>query len=53
MAEANLHSVDEIKKCFPTNTIQAVITGSEGSIHCAEQLAAYYDYPANTPLITD
>ncbi|WP_375639953.1 hypothetical protein [Bartonella sp. MM55XZML] len=53
MAEAKLHSVDEIKKRFPIGTIEAVIAGAERGIYCAEQLAAYYGCLGNNPLTTD
>ncbi|WP_175868963.1 ATP-grasp domain-containing protein [Bartonella gabonensis] len=53
MAEAKLHSVDEIKQRFPVGTIKAVVAGAEGGIYCTEQLAAYYGCPRNNPLTTD
>ncbi|WP_254492762.1 ATP-grasp domain-containing protein [Bartonella sp. B1099] len=53
MAEAKLHSIDEIKQRFPIGAIEAVIAGAEGGIYCAEQLAAYYGCPGNNPLTTD
>ncbi|WP_273757387.1 ATP-grasp domain-containing protein [Bartonella sp. AU55XJBT] len=53
MAEAKLHSIDEIKQRFPIGAIEAVIAGAEGGIYCAEQLAAYYGCPRNNPLTTD
>ncbi|WP_212111003.1 ATP-grasp domain-containing protein [Bartonella queenslandensis] len=53
MVEAKLHRVDEIKQRFPIGTIKAVVAGAEGSIYCAEQLAAYYGCAGNNPLTTD
>ncbi|WP_144753073.1 ATP-grasp domain-containing protein [Bartonella saheliensis] len=53
MAEAKLHSIDEIKQRFPVGTIKAVIAGAERGIYCAEQLAAYYGCPGNNPSTTD
>ncbi|WP_375611453.1 ATP-grasp domain-containing protein [Bartonella sp. AA9NXGY] len=53
MAEAKLHSVDEIKKRFPIGAIEAVVAGAEGGIYCADQLAAYYGCLGNNPLTTD
>ncbi len=53
MAEAKLHSVDEIKQRFPAGAIESVVAGAEVSIYCAEQLAAYYGCLGNNPLTTD
>ncbi|VEJ44887.1 ATP-grasp domain-containing protein [Bartonella vinsonii] len=53
MAEAKLHSVDEIKQRFPVGKIKAVVAGAEGGIYCAEQLATYYGCLGNNPLTTD
>ncbi|WP_375662679.1 ATP-grasp domain-containing protein [Bartonella sp. OC16QHHD] len=53
MAEAKLHSVNEIKKRFPIGAIEAVVAGAEGGIYCTDQLAAYYNCPGNNPSTTD
>ncbi|WP_455466244.1 hypothetical protein [Bartonella sp. B39] len=36
MAEAKLHSLDDIKKRFPASTIEAVVASVEGGIYCAK-----------------
>lgn len=51
--EVKPHSVDEIKQRFSIGTIKAVVTSSEISIYCVEQLTAYYDCTGNNPLTTD
>ncbi|GAA4659126.1 hypothetical protein [Bartonella pachyuromydis] len=53
MAEAKLHSVEEIKQRFPVGAIAAVVAGAEGGIYYTEQLAAYYGCSGNNSLTTD